>query len=94
MSRPRGTPKTGGRKAGSVNKNPRPLKELAQQHTESAVACLVEIYQDKSAPHAARVSAAKELLDRGNGKSVAHQVIQAEVTTPKTLDAFYGSPDK
>lgn len=95
MARPKGQPKLGGRKAGTPNKNPRPLKELAQQYTEQALQCLVDIFQDKAAPHAARVSASKELLDRGHGKAVATQIIsEATEGQRKTLADFYGSDGK
>ena len=44
------------------------LRALAQERTEEALAVLAEIMADKDAPHAARVSAANALLDRGHGK--------------------------
>jgi hypothetical protein len=45
------------------------VRELAQEHTDVAVLTLVEIVSDKTAPPAARVSAATSLLDRGWGKA-------------------------
>lgn len=93
MSRLKGTPKTGGRQAGTKNHATKSVKELAQQYTESAIACLVEIYQDKAQPAAARRAAASDLLDRGHGKSVQTQIVTAEVTTTKTLKDFYGESD-
>lgn len=90
MARPRGQPKLGGRQKGTPNKNPRPLKELAQQYTDEALACLVGMLSDEKAPHAAKVAASKELLDRGHGKAIATQIVQAEVTTTKSLSDFYG----
>lgn len=46
------------------------VRELAQAQTESAIAGLVGVLEDKKAPAAARVSAAVALLDRGWGKPV------------------------
>lgn len=83
----------GGRGKGTKNKIGQNVRELAQQYTESAIACLVEIYQDKAQPAAARRAAASDLLDRGHGKSVQTQIVTAEVTTTKTLKDFYGETD-
>ena len=44
------------------------LRELAREHTEEAISTLIEIMQDKTAPHAARIKASECLLDRGYGK--------------------------
>ncbi|MCX8567046.1 MAG: hypothetical protein ON057_001773 [Glomeribacter sp. 1016415] len=44
------------------------VRELARQHTTSAVATLVQIMHDPQEKAQARVSAAKELLDRGFGR--------------------------
>lgn len=61
--------KTGGRQKGTPNKVTADVKEIAQAYGEEAVKALVEIVRDGEAPHAARVSAVKELLDRGYGKA-------------------------
>ena len=58
-----------GRPAGRRNKVTADIKELAQSFGEEAIKSLVEIVRDGEAPHAARVSAVKELLDRGYGKA-------------------------
>lgn len=58
----------GGRQPGTPNKVTRDVKELAQEYVESSIAGLAEIAQDKGAPHAARVAAHRELLDRACGK--------------------------
>lgn len=58
-----------GRPAGSRNKVTADIKEIAQSFGEEAIKSLVEIVRDGEAPHAARVSAVKELLDRGYGKA-------------------------
>lgn len=44
------------------------IRELARNHTESALQTLVEIAQNKKSPPSARVHAAVALLDRGWGK--------------------------
>ena len=49
-------------------KAPTQIKSLARSHTETAVNVLAGIMQQTDAPHAARVSAATALLDRGWGK--------------------------
>ena len=46
----------------------RSLTDLCRIHTETAVATLGEIMLDDEAPHAARVSAATAILDRGWGR--------------------------
>lgn len=46
----------------------RSLRELAREHTVEAIETLIAIAQDKSAPAAARVSAASAVLDRGYGR--------------------------
>ena len=59
-------------------KTPTEIRSLARAHTEGALKILAGIMNKTDAPEAARVAAAKELLDRGWGKSVQH--IEAEVT--------------
>lgn len=63
-----GTPKTGGRQKGVPNKATRSLKEIAREYTTEAVEALVGIIRDSDSD-AAKVSAAKEILDRGYGKA-------------------------
>ena len=58
-----------GRPAGRRNKVTADIKGIAQSFGEEAIKSLVEIVRDGEAPHAARVSAVKELLDRGYGKA-------------------------
>jgi hypothetical protein len=57
-----------GRVKGVPNKSTKDIKALAQVHTPAALKTLVSI-MGASESDAARVSAAKELLDRGYGKS-------------------------
>lgn len=78
MARPKGTPKTGGRAPGSRNKLTADVKALAQLHGADAIGVLAEIMNDESHPPAARVAAAKELMDRGFGKSMQPTEITGE----------------
>ena len=63
-----------GRPAGAKNRATQELKrtltEMARDHTDIALAALVEVAQTGS--DAARVSAANALLDRGYGKPTQH----------------------
>ncbi len=69
----------------SGNPNGRPkasymISDLAKEHTEEALAALVEICNDKGASPNARVNAANALLDRAWGKPVQSlQSINANV---------------
>lgn len=61
------------RKGVSGNPGGRPkilgeVRELARQHTETALSTLIEVAKNPHSPAAARVSAAQALLDRGWGK--------------------------
>lgn len=58
-----------GRKKGVPNKITADVRALAQVYGAGAIAALAEIMEDGKQPAAARVSAAKELLDRAYGKS-------------------------
>ena len=90
--RPKGTPKTGGRKPGGRNKVVKDIKVLAQGYGEEALMFLVSTVRDSEAPHAARVSAAKEVIDRGYGKAVQMTDLTSSdgTMTPKGLAEFYG----
>lgn len=44
------------------------IRSLARSHTDGAIKTLAGIMNEPKAPHAARVSAAQALLDRGWGK--------------------------
>jgi hypothetical protein len=57
-----------GRPPGVPNKATAAVREIAQQFTLEAVEALAAVMRDASAPHAARVSAATALLDRGHGR--------------------------
>ena len=68
MPRQPGTPKTGGRVAGTPNKATASLKALAGNYTAQALETLASIMNDVEQSAAARVSAANSLLDRAHGK--------------------------
>lgn len=57
-----------GRKPGETTAAKRDLMAMAMDLGEDALAALKEIANDRSAPPAARVSAATAILDRGFGK--------------------------
>ena len=59
----------GGRVKGTPNKATASVKEIARQYTEKAFAALVGVLDGEESPPAAKVAAAKEILDRGYGKA-------------------------
>lgn len=59
-----------GRPKGSLGKVTGELRKLAQPYGKRSLQVLSEIMEDVEMQPAARVSAAKELLDRGYGKSM------------------------
>lgn len=63
--RPKGLPKSGGRKKGVGNKAGRDLRAIAQEYTAEAVGVLVKAMRGEM-PFA--LTAANSLLDRGHGK--------------------------
>ena len=78
--------KTGGRKKGTPNKHTAEVRELAQQHGPACIERLAEIAMGDN-PTAA-VSACKELLDRGWGKSVAPIELSGTVTLVDVFSAL------
>ncbi len=73
-----GKRKQAGRKPGSQNKATIQIRTLAGKHAETAIQMLVELMGDEEAPAAARISAAKELLERGNGRSGSYAALQLD----------------
>lgn len=93
MARQKGTAKTGGRKAGTFNKTTADIKALAQDYGAAAIAALAGMVNDDAIPPAARVSAAKELLDRGYGKAsqgveLSGAVKLASMELPASVEDF------
>lgn len=70
-------------------KTPTEIRSLARAHTETAINTLVGIMNQSEAPHAARVSAANSILDRGWGK--AAQPITGEDEGPIQLTVTWQS---
>lgn len=82
--------KTGGRKAGVPNKATAGVRALAGAHGPTAISTLALIMNSAEAPHAARVAASKELLDRWVGRSKESVEIMGEDGGPvlvKFVDA-------
>lgn len=78
-----------GRRKGTPNKATADIRALAQVHAEDAMVELARLATEAES-EAARVAAIKELFDRGFGKAKQSLDIDARVTTPKTLNDFYG----
>ena len=68
MSSSGGKREGAGRKAGVPNRSTAHMRELSGKHAGEAIATLVDIMTDTSNPAAARVSASKEIIERGYGK--------------------------
>lgn len=60
-----------GRPAGTPNRITRPIRELAANFSEGAIKVLVQLMIDPTAPHAARIAAAREILARAHGRPAA-----------------------
>lgn len=61
------------------------VRDIARESTELAVETLRQICADPAAPHAARVSAASALLDRGWGRPMQGLAVLA-VTAPRSVE--------
>src|SRR5215813_13776389 len=77
MAKPKGSPKTGGRKKGTPNIITRELKEICRQEAPSLVKELTRLATSAES-EAVRVAAIKEMFDRGSGR--ATQPIEGSVT--------------
>lgn len=82
MAKPKGSPKTGGRVAGTPNKATSDIKALARAYTERAMIELARI-ATQGESESARVAAIKELFDRGYGK--ATQLIGGDEDNPLVI---------
>lgn len=84
-----GARKGAGRKPGKVSQAKRALSEMAKEHGQDALAVLLEVARDTEAPHAARVSAANALLDRGYGRppqSLDHTSSDGSMSPPSRIE--------
>jgi hypothetical protein len=84
--------KTGGRKAGVPNKATAAIKALAEPYSGDAIQTLAGIMLDAKAPHAARIAAARELIDRGHGK--AKEIVAIEGNIPPFVLQIEDVPPK
>ena len=87
MSRPKGTPKTGGRQPGVLNKATADLKAIASDYGQEAIDKLVALMRT-SENEQVQKSAADSLLDRGYGKPTQ----AVEGTMNVTTRAVYLDP--
>lgn len=95
-SQPTKRQKTGGRQAGTPNKVARvDMQKSARVFGLRALSVLVDVMEDEDANNSDRISAAKEVLDRGFGK--AKQITEVsgidgeEIQTRLTIE-FVGQP--
>ena len=51
------------------------FEQLCREEAEAALDTIKKIMDDPAASHSARLSAAREILDRGQGKAVDRQVL-------------------
>ena len=78
-----------GRKPGKDSPVKLALAEMAKKHAPAALQTLVKIASDKEAPHAARVSAANAILDRGYGKppqALEHSSPDGSMSPPSRIE--------
>jgi len=66
-----------------VTADGRSVTELAREHTEEAIECLVGVLRHDKSPAAARVAASTALLDRGWGRP--KQEMDLEISTQNQL---------
>ena len=79
--------KTGGRKAGILNKATAEIRSLAREHGPAAIAELARLAKEaQSEP--ARISACNALLERAYGRSQASQPIEIDLPDSSTLDGI------
>ncbi len=72
--------KRGGRTAGTPNKATAHIRALAGEHADTAITTLVQLMESEDTPAAARISASKELIERGFGKS--SNIVSLQLETP------------
>jgi len=80
MSNRGGKREQSGRKLGIPNKATAAIRALAGKHADGAIGVLVDLMKSDDTPAAARISAAKELIERGHGKSGSFAAM--ELDTP------------
>lgn len=84
---PGGKREGSGRKAGIPNKATAFIRSLAGEHAEKAIQILVELMEATDTPAAARVSAAKELIERGFGRSGCYADLELDTPLSELVPA-------
>jgi hypothetical protein len=69
------------------------LSELARAETDACIATLVKIRDSGRSPAAARIAAARELLDRGYGKAGQALTLAGDHETPSGIRIVFGRAD-
>jgi hypothetical protein len=72
-----------GGRARTKTEDGRTLSELAREHTDAAVACLVTVMKDDQAPHSAKVAASSAILDRGWGRPKQEADVSVNYSRPE-----------
>jgi len=83
-----------GRPAGATNKATADVRAAARDYGGEALDVLVAIMRSSDSPPAARIAAARELLDRAYGKPMQALDLSssdASMSPPRTLSDFYAS---
>ena len=92
MPVPKGV-RIGGRQKGTPNKSTADIKALAQKYTAEAIETLRDLMRGAEA-EAARVAAAKDLLDRGHGMAVQFSEAKVEHRTVARIPMPAASPEE
>ena len=79
--------KTGGRKAGVLNKATAEIRSLAREHGPAAIAELARLATEAQSEQA-RISACNALLERAYGRSQASQLIEIDLPDISTLEGI------
>jgi hypothetical protein len=95
VGKPKGSPKSGGRKKGTPNKITSEVKELAQRFGEEVIDQLHHIATNKKSSDGDKIAAIKELLNRGYGKAPAPIHLGGPDGAPLsiTIDYFKSLPE-
>ena len=79
----------GGRKKGTPNKATAEIRALAQKYTMAALKGLVDIAKNSDSD-AAKVSAWKEILDRGHGRSLQSVAMNVDMSLSGLMERIDG----
>jgi hypothetical protein len=84
LARPKGQPKLGGRKKGTLNKVTADVKLAAQAYTAEALKTLADIMHNGQSEQA-RVAASNSLLDRAWGKPGQAMTVAGDAANPMRI---------